>query len=200
MSRLISVDCQDYNEDSLKLPVIALTSTRSMQSQLGNSNLVMPRIEETKFLSMPMKSANREYRSVSANRGSKEKRSNLLNVNSKSPLSMRSTANNSTTSSPNKPCILTRHSARLSKVKQINRAMWEKDVIRDDERFARKGSAASSRAELEIADTTSYFNDCASDTVSQIQLTLNNLDEHCNERLEAMAAEERHKADMSARW
>jgi CHASE3 domain sensor protein len=78
--------------------------------------------------------------------------------------------------------------------------MWEKDVIRDEERYARKGSVASTRAENEINDTVSYFEDCASDTVSQIQQTLNNLDEHCNIRLEQMAAEEKKAADLSARW
>ena len=82
-----------------------------------------------------------------------------------SPMSAKSTAVNSGASVKSKPCFLSRHTARLAKVKEINRSMWAKDVITDDERFSKKASCASLRAQKELADTCSYFEASRKDTV-----------------------------------
>lgn len=70
-SHFISVDSLDVTEGTLKLPSIGSTTPlRSITPQANkatHSQLVMPSIEETKFLSTPMKSANRIFtRAVSA--------------------------------------------------------------------------------------------------------------------------------------
>jgi len=73
---------------------------------------------------------------------------------------------NTGASNKSKPCFLSRHSARLAKVKEINHNMWAKDVITDSERFSKKASCASLRAQQELADTSSYFEASRKDTVS----------------------------------
>jgi len=115
-SRQICVDSPEVTEGTLKLPSINNATLRSASAQKKtiSSQSVMPAIEETKFLSMPMRSANRVFtRAVSAKKPPRSNPSLQLNQRTDSA---RSTAVASTIS-VDKPDSLQRHVARIEKVK-----------------------------------------------------------------------------------
>jgi len=71
----------------------------------------------------------------------------------------------------------------MNKVKAINRAMWEKDVIRDSERSGRKASRVSLRADDTLNETYSLLADRKNDPATAVREQLAKLDETCERRL-----------------
>lgn len=199
---LISIDSPDITEGTsqkLRLPKIETTGRSATPS---SSKQPIYTKDDVKFLSMPMVSMNREFRSVSARKptGAERPGRNLLKplvgrIDSAKSAAVTSTRlvypNNKNNSASYRPDVLERSVARAKRVREINHGKWISDVITADERSSRTASCASLRAGTEIAETQSYFESSARDTVSQVKQALADIDETCSRRLEELAEEER---------